>query len=141
MSCEEALEQILEEMMDIRTSREEEEETECSVLTKTLNSFLENLNAEVNMDFFVSTGVAMLTPWLESVVKELQTEISEASQLLSNSHIYASTVFRSESKEKTFLPEDAVNVTKNEEDATKCWHASVTTRNAICCGIYQDKLY
>ena len=98
MSCEEAFEQILEEKMDAGTSEEEEEkETEHSVLTKTLNSFLENLNAKFNMDFFVSTGVAMLMPLLD-ICRGGVTEISEASRLVSNSHIYASTVFRSESR-------------------------------------------
>ena len=99
MSCAEALEQILEEdqEMDVRTSAEEEEETERSVLTKTLNSFVEKLNGEVNMDFFVTTGVTMLMPLLD-ICRGGVTGISEASRLLSNSHIYVSTVFRSESR-------------------------------------------
>ena len=98
MSCEEALEQIMEEEIFVDPRKEEEEETEHSILTKTLNTCLEMVeNSEMDVEFFVDTGVAMLVALL-AICRRGAGGITQAGRLLSSSQIFASTVFRSESR-------------------------------------------
>ena len=78
--------------------RKRRRKTEHSILTKTLNTCLETVeNSEMDVEFFVDTGVAMLVALLD-ICRRGAGGITQVGRLLSSSQIYASTVFRSESR-------------------------------------------